>query len=68
MVDIQKETNRNNKNNIADAISFGAIYTSNPDLVERFKDSEQLTPPNPDTFYTQDEKGLTDYKTYKEEK
>ena len=27
------------KNNIADAISYGAIYTSNPDLVERFKNN-----------------------------
>jgi N-ethylmaleimide reductase len=64
-----KETgNETIKSNIADAISFGAIYTSNPDLVERFENDAPLTPINPDTFYTQDEKGLTDYKTYKEEK
>ncbi|PRM87559.1 alkene reductase [Aliarcobacter cryaerophilus] len=48
--------------NIADAISFGAIYTSNPDLVERFKVDAPLTQSDPNTFYTQDEKGFTDYK------
>ena len=37
-------------------------YTSNPDLVERFKVDAPLTQPDPNTFYTQDEKGFTDYK------
>ena len=34
----------------------------NPDLVERFKVDAPLTQPDPNTFYTQDEKGFTDYK------
>lgn len=50
---------------IADTIAYGAIYTSNPDLVGRFEVDAPLTPPNPETFYTQDAKGYTDYEDYK---
>jgi N-ethylmaleimide reductase len=57
-----KETGNNDiKTNKADLIAYGALYTSNPDLVERFKKDLKLTQPNPETFYTQDQKGYTDY-------
>lgn len=52
------------ENHFADAIAYGAIYTSNPDLVERFKVDAPLNEVDPSTFYTQDAKGYTDYSTY----
>jgi len=42
-------------------VSFGKLFISNPDLVERFKKGAALTTPDPDTFYGGDEKGYTDY-------
>lgn len=45
----------------ADAIAFGSLYISNPDLVERIAGGLDLTPPNPDTFYTPGPEGYTDY-------
>lgn len=51
-------------NNIADAVAYGAIYISNPDLVERFKIDAPLNKIDPSVFYTQDAKGYTDYGNY----
>ena len=48
----------------ADLISFGKLYISNPDLVERLKASAPLTPPDPTTFYTVGAKGYVDYPVY----
>jgi len=45
----------------ADLVSFGKLYISNPDLVERFKTGAKLTPPDQSTFYGGNEKGYTDY-------
>ena len=45
----------------ADFIVFGKLFTSNPDLAERFAKDAALTPFNADTFYTADEKGYTDF-------
>ncbi len=45
----------------ADAIAFGRLYISNPDLVERIKKGADLTPYNRATFYGGSEKGYTDY-------
>ena len=45
----------------ADAVAFGALYLANPDLPERFKVKADLNQPDPNTFYTQDEKGYLDY-------
>ena len=45
----------------ADLVSFGKLYISNPDLVERFAENIALTPPDQSTFYTPGEKGYTDY-------
>jgi len=51
------------ENHLADAVAFGQLLLANPDLVERFKIDANLNEPDPDTFYTQDEKGYTDYPT-----
>jgi 2,4-dienoyl-CoA reductase-like NADH-dependent reductase (Old Yellow Enzyme family) len=46
---------------LADAISFGRPYISNPDLVERLRSGAELTPDNFKTWYTPDAEGYTDY-------
>lgn len=50
----------------ADLVSFGKLYISNPDLVERFENDWELADWEEDTFYTPDKKGYTDYEKYKE--
>ena len=45
----------------ADAVVFGSLYVSNPDLVERFASGARLNDPNPATFYTPGAAGYTDY-------
>ncbi len=47
----------------ADAIAFGRLFISNPDLVERLKLDAALNTPNPSTFYTPGPVGYTDYPT-----
>jgi len=49
------------KNGHADLVSFGALYISNPDLVERFMSGAELAVADQATFYGGDEKGYTDY-------
>ncbi len=49
------------ENNLADAVSFGTLFIANPDLPERFKIGADLNEADANTFYTQDEKGYTDY-------
>lgn len=44
-----------------DLIAFGRPFISNPTLVEKLKAGLELTPANPETFYSADEKGYTDY-------
>lgn len=46
---------------LADAVAFGALFISNPDLPERFRRDAELIEADPSTFYTPDEKGYTDY-------
>lgn len=48
----------------AELISFGRLFIANPDLPLRLEKDLELNAPNPDTFYTADEIGLTDYKFY----
>ncbi|MFI8166126.1 alkene reductase [Streptomyces sp. NPDC085931] len=48
---------------LADAVSFGAPFIANPDLVERFAHGHPLTEGDRDTYYGGDEKGYTDYPT-----
>jgi N-ethylmaleimide reductase len=50
-------------NDEVDMISFGKYWISNPDLAERLSGHIGLTDPNEKTYYTQDEKGFTDYPT-----
>ncbi len=45
----------------ADAVSFAVLFLANPDLPERFKTNAGFNEADPKTFYTQDEKGYTDY-------
>jgi N-ethylmaleimide reductase len=50
----------------ADAIAFGRIFISNPDLPRRLRHGFPLTPYNRATFYGGEEKGYTDYPLYDE--
>lgn len=51
----------------ADAVAFGRLFISNPDLTERFRRMSQgdaavtLNTPDESTFYTPGERGYTDY-------
>ncbi|WP_281540243.1 alkene reductase [Maribacter aestuarii] len=45
----------------ADLVSFGKLYVSNPDLVERFENNLELADWDEDTFYTPGPEGYTDY-------
>lgn len=45
----------------ADLISFGELFLANPDLPGRFRQGMPLNKADPDTFYTGEEKGYTDY-------
>src|SRR6201994_4271060 len=45
----------------ADAIAFGRIFISNPDLPDRLRHGLPLTPYNRKTFYGGDVEGYTDY-------
>jgi N-ethylmaleimide reductase len=49
----------------ADLVALGVPFLSNPDLVDRLRQNLPLNPPIPETFYTPDEKGYTDYPFYK---
>jgi len=46
---------------LADAVAYGRLYISNPDLAERFKQNAPLNPYNRATFYGGAELGYTDY-------
>jgi N-ethylmaleimide reductase len=50
----------------ADAIAFGRIFISNPDLPRRLEHGYPITPYNRATFYGGEEKGYTDYPVYDE--
>lgn len=45
----------------ADAVAFGVLYISNPDLVERFAKNAPLNQTNFETVYAAGEVGYTDY-------
>ena len=45
----------------ADAASFGRLYIANPDLVERFRRGAPLNALVPETIYSRDHTGYTDY-------
>ncbi len=46
---------------LADAISFGRPFISNPDLAERLRNGAELTPDNYRTWYSPGPEGYTDY-------
>jgi N-ethylmaleimide reductase len=50
----------------ADAIAFGRIFISNPDLPRRLRHGFPLTPYNRATFYGGEEVGYTDYPAHEE--
>jgi N-ethylmaleimide reductase len=50
----------------ADAIAFGRIFISNPDLPRRLRHGYPLTPYNRATFYGGEEAGYTDYPAHDE--
>jgi N-ethylmaleimide reductase len=50
----------------ADAVAFGRIFISNPDLPRRLQKGYPLTPYNRATFYGGEEKGYTDYPAHDE--
>jgi N-ethylmaleimide reductase len=50
----------------ADAIAFGRIFISNPDLPRRLRHGFPITPYNRATFYGGDAAGYTDYPVYDE--
>ena len=50
----------------ADAIAFGRIFISNPDLPSRLQHGYKLTPYNRATFYGGDMAGYTDYPEHDE--
>jgi N-ethylmaleimide reductase len=45
----------------ADAVAFGRLFISNPDLPERVRQGAQLNPYDRSTFYGGDAKGYIDY-------
>lgn len=45
----------------ADAVAFGKLFISNPDLPRRFKSGATLNRFDTDTFYSQGSQGYTDY-------
>ncbi|MBU0632342.1 alkene reductase [bacterium] len=49
------------ENHLANAVSYAKLFLANPDLPERLKKNTKLNEADPSTFYTQDEKGYTDY-------
>lgn len=51
---------------IADLVSFGSLYISNPDLVNRFANDFPITQPNKNTFYGGGDEGYIDYPEYSE--
>ncbi|MEU4926306.1 alkene reductase [Streptomyces yokosukanensis] len=48
---------------LADVLSFGTLFMSNPDLVERLRTKAALNDTDATTFYGGDHRGYTDYPT-----
>jgi N-ethylmaleimide reductase len=49
------------RSGLADFVVFGKLFTSNPDLPERFAQGADLVEWNPDTFYSPGPEGYTTY-------
>lgn len=61
----EKTGNEAIESGLADMVSFGSLYISNPDLVDRFKNHAPVVKPHAETFYTADLHGYTDYPPFK---
>ncbi len=57
----QERADKTIASNKADAVTFGELFIANPDLPERFSKNAALNKADPSTYYTQGEKGYTDY-------
>lgn len=53
---------------LADAVAFGRLYISNPDLPERFRQNAPLTEADPSTYYSGGPRGYIDYPTLNEQR
>ena len=51
-------------NGTLDAVAFGRLFVSNPDLPRRIAEHMELASYDRATFYTFDEVGYTDYAAY----
>lgn len=51
------------RSGLAEAVAFGKLFISNPDLTDRFRRSAPLNPWDQATFYGGSEVGYTDYPT-----
>ncbi len=61
----QKEGMNRVESGDADLVAYGRPFITNPDLVERFKNSWALTPADDMTYwYTSGAQGYTDYQPY----
>lgn len=57
----KESANKDVQDDKGDLVAFGRPFISNPDLVYRMKENEELADPNPDTFYTPGKEGYIDY-------
>lgn len=46
---------------LADAVTFGTLFISNPDLPARFRNGAAVAPSDPASYYVGGEQGYTDY-------
>jgi N-ethylmaleimide reductase len=46
---------------LGEIAAFASAYLVNPDLPERLQNGSTLNSPDPETFYSDDERGYTDY-------
>ncbi|QEG24954.1 alkene reductase [Mariniblastus fucicola] len=60
-----EEANEWIENGDADAVAFGRLFISNPDLPERFASGAELNEPDQNTFYGGGAEGYVDYPSLK---
>jgi N-ethylmaleimide reductase len=58
---LRDDATRALENGEADATAFGRPFLANPDLPYRFAHNIELNAVRPDSLYTQDSAGYTDY-------
>jgi len=60
----QKTAEQALESGLADAVTFGSLFISNPDLPERFKVGAPLAPADQSTYYSGSEQGYIDYPAF----